>query len=147
MGDQPALGLRCRAGGYQPPLTLAKPLLETQAGLGGATHNNDDSHTEHRIFTFGEIVYVCFLLGSQYPMELSKAWTESPLYWGLGVGGRQHVCADKARPGRYPWIKPHQAAAAALCFMLIFSQKHDVEKQHRSEHRIFKQLRMMELSV
>ena len=45
VGDQPALGLRCRAGGYQPPLTLAKPLLETQAGLGGATHNNTDSCT------------------------------------------------------------------------------------------------------
>ena len=41
----------------------------------------------------------------------------------------------------------HQAASATLCFMLIFSQKHDVEKQQRIEHRIFKRLRMMEPSV
>lgn len=45
VGDQPSLGLRGRAGGYQPPLTLAEPLLETQAGLGGASHNNADSRT------------------------------------------------------------------------------------------------------
>ena len=53
-GDKPSLRLRCRAGGYQPPLTLAKPLPDTQVGLGGAARNNDDSCTYTEFLLFGK---------------------------------------------------------------------------------------------
>ena len=64
-----------------------------------------------------------YMFAFQYPMELSKAWTESPLYWGVGFGGRWHVCADKAQPGRYLWaIFPLSCCYRALLYAYFLSE-------------------------
>lgn len=93
-------------------------------------HNNkttiNSSCTTIRLSFFFFCKHFHFLLGSQYPIELSKEYTEPPLYVGDGivdrpVHGTKLLLREGTRPSYYVCAF-HQPSCSAVSFTLrLFS--------------------------
>lgn len=119
-------------------------LLDARAMLGGDAHNNGGSCTYMEFSFWGK--YFCFLLSSQYPIELNKAWIEPPLPMREGACMAHLWEQSQARP-LLVCHPSQQAAAALLCFILkLVSYWKQHEMQNRTEVKtksLSSQFRMM----